>query len=220
MRLMDQETQNQVRSILSALKSPVTLQFFTQELGCEYCKETQQIAEEIAELSDLITLRVNNLALDKERAQALGVDKAPAIVVLGENDKDYRIRFFGIPSGYEFTSLIEAILLVGTGAVELNANTLAFLNSLETPLHLQVFVTPTCPYCPGAVMLAHQMAFVSDKVTADMIEVTEFPQLGQRYQVMGVPRTVINDGPYIEGAAPEPMLVDKLKTAVHLASKS
>jgi glutaredoxin-like protein len=221
MRLMDQDTQNQVRNIFSALKTPVTLQLFMQELDCDYCKETQQIAEELAELSDLITLRVDNLALDKERAATLGVDKAPAMVVLGENEKDYRIRFFGIPSGYEFTSLIEAILLVGTGAVELDASTVAFLNTLETPLHLQVFVTPTCPYCPGAVVLAHKMAYASDKVTADMVEVTEFPHLGQRYAVMGVPRTVINEGNvYIEGAAPEQMLLEKLKAAARQAAKS
>jgi glutaredoxin-like protein len=218
---MDQDTQNQVRNIFSALKTPVTLQLFTQELDCDYCKETQQIAEELAELSDLITLRVDNLVLDKERAATLGVDKAPAMVVLGENNKDYRIRFFGIPSGYEFTSLIEAILLVGTGAVELDASTVAFLNTLETPLHLQVFVTPTCPYCPGAVVLAHKMAYASDKVTADMVEVTEFPHLGQRYAVMGVPRTVINEGNvYIEGAAPEQMLLEKLKAAARQAAKS
>jgi len=213
MRLMDQNTQQQVRELLSVLKSPVTLQLFTQELECTYCPETRQIAEEVAELSDLITLRVNNFVTDKELAQSLGVDKIPAILVLGEGDKDYGIRFYGIPSGYEFTSLLEAIVLVGTGSFELSQSTLSFLDTLEEPLHMQVFVTPTCPYCPHAVMLAHTLAFASDKVRADMVEVTEFPHLGQRYQVMGVPRTVINEHTYIEGAVPEQMLLEKLKAA-------
>ena len=62
-------------------------------------------------------------------------------------------------------------------------------------------------------MLAHQLAFASDKVTADMVEVSEFPHLGQRYNVMGVPRTVINEDIFIEGAAPEAMLLEKLKAA-------
>jgi glutaredoxin-like protein len=214
MRLMDQDTQQQVRELLSALKSPVTLQLFTQEFECGYCRETRQIAEEIAELSDLITLHVNDFVADKELAQSLAVDKIPATLVLGEGDQDYGIRFYGIPSGYEFTSLLEAILLVGTGSFELSQGTLSFLDGLEEPLHMQVFVTPTCPYCPQAVMLAHMLAFASGKIKADMVEVAEFPHLGQRYQVMGVPRTVINENTYIEGAVPEQMLLEKLKVAV------
>jgi glutaredoxin-like protein len=217
---MDQNTQTQVRNLLAGLTSPVTLQMFTQELDCQYCRETRQIIEEVAALSDKVTVQVSNFALDKAPADALGVDKIPAIVVLGEGGKDYGIRFFGIPSGYEFTSLLEAIILVGTGALALTAETQAFLNRLEEPLHLQVFVTPTCPYCPQAVVLAHHLAYASDKVTADMIEVSEFPYLGQRYEVMGVPRTVINEIEHIEGAAPEMMLLEKLKAAVHLASKA
>jgi glutaredoxin-like protein len=220
MRLMDQDTQQQVRELLSALKSPVTLQLFTQEFECGYCRETRQIAEEIAELSDLITLRVNDFVTDKELAQLLAVDKIPATLVLGEGDQDYGIRFYGIPSGYEFTSLLEAILLVGTGSFELSQSTLSFLDGLEEPLHMQVFVTPTCPYCPQAVMLAHMLAFASGKIKADMVEVAEFPHLGQRYQVMGVPRTVINENTYIEGAVPEQMLLEKLKAAVRQPARS
>jgi glutaredoxin-like protein len=220
MPLMDQNTQNQVRDLLAAVKSPVTLHLFTQEFECGYCKETRQIAEEVADLSDNVTLRVSDFVRDGELARSLGVDKIPAIAVLGEGDKDYGIRFFGIPAGYEFTSLLEAILLVGTGQVELSQNALIFAEKLATPLHLQVFVTPTCPYCPRAVSMAHQLAYMSDKITADMVEVTEFPHLGQRYDVMGVPRTVINEETYIEGAVPEHMLLEKLKAAVRLASPS
>lgn len=214
MPLMDEQIQQQVRDLLKALKSPVTLKLFTQDFECGYCRETRQIAEEVAELSDLVSLEVHDFVTDKAVAESLGVDKIPAIVILGEGGKDYGIRFFGIPSGYEFTSLLEAILLVGTGEYELLDSTRAFLETLQTPLHLQVFVTPTCPYCPRAVMLAHQLAYASDKVTADMVEVTEFPHLGQKYGVYGVPRTVINEHTYIEGAAPEQMLLEKLKAAV------
>ncbi len=220
MPLMDQDTQNQVRDLLAGIKSPVTLQMFSQESECGYCKETQQILEEIAELSDLVSLQVSDFVADKALAESLGVDKIPAVAVLGDDGQDYGIRFFGIPSGYEFTSLLEAIILVGTGELGITDSTRAFLDSLEEPLHLQVFVTPTCPYCPRAVVLAHHLAYASDKVTADMVEVSEFPHLGSRYNVMGVPRTVINDDTYIEGAAPEQMLLEKLKAAARLASKA
>jgi glutaredoxin-like protein len=220
MPLMDQETQNQVRHLLAGVKSPVTLRMFSQEFECGYCKETRQILEEIADLSDLVTVEVSDLVADKALADSLGVDKIPAVAVLGEGGQDYGIRFYGIPSGYEFTSLLEAIILVGTGAVGITDATRDFLEGLEDPLHLQVFVTPTCPYCPRAVVLAHHLAYASDKVTADMVEVTEFPHLGNRYNVMGVPRTVINDDTYIEGAAPEQMLLEKLKAAARLAAKA
>lgn len=222
MRLMDQDTQNQVRDLLAVVTSPVNLHLFTQEFECGYCKETRQIAEEVAELSDYVTLHVHDFVEDSALAESLKIDKIPAIAVMGANDQDYGIRFYGIPSGYEFTSLLEAIIAVGTGASagDLDPATLAFLDTLTAPLHLQVFVTPTCPYCPSAVVLAHRLALASDKVTADMVEVTEFPHLGQRYNVMGVPRTVINDDTYIEGAVPEAMLLEKLKAAVRLASRS
>jgi glutaredoxin-like protein len=220
MPLMDQDTQNQVRDLLAEVKSPVTLRMFSQEFECGYCKETRQILEEIADLSDLVTVEVSDLVADKALADSMGVDKIPAVAVLGEGGQDYGIRFYGIPSGYEFTSLLEAIILVGTGAVGITDATRDFLEGLEDPLHLQVFVTPTCPYCPRAVVLAHHLAYASDKVTADMVEVTEFPHLGNRYNVMGVPRTVINDDTYIEGAAPEQMLLEKLKAASRLAAKA
>jgi glutaredoxin len=76
---------------------------------------------------------------------------------------------------------------------------------------MQVFVTPTCPYCPRAVILAHHMALVSDKVTADMVEAQEFPEMAQKYKVMGVPRTVINEKHHQEGAAPERMIIQLLQ---------
>lgn len=220
MRLMDTDTQNQVRDLLSAVQSPVTIHMFTQDFECGYCKETRQIAEEVADLSDRVTLQVHDFVKDQPLAEAMGIDKIPALAINGENDRDYGIRFYGIPSGYEFTSLLEAILAVGTEEHDLDATTIEYLDSLETPLHLQVFVTPTCPYCPQAVVLAHRLALASDKVRADMVEVTEFPHLGQRYQVMGVPRTVINEDTYLEGAAPEVMLLEKIRNAVALSASA
>jgi glutaredoxin-like protein len=220
MPLMDEATQAQVHDLLTVVESPVKLKMFTQEFECGYCRETRQIVEEVANLSDRVTVDVHDFVEDEALANSLGIEKIPAIAVMGEDDQDFGIRFYGIPSGYEFTSLLEAIMMVGRNAPELSSETLSFLDSLGEPLHLQVFVTPTCPYCPQAVVIAHQLAFASDKITADMVEVTEFPHLGQRYQVMGVPRTVINEDTFIEGAAPVAMLLEKLKDAVRLKSEA
>jgi glutaredoxin-like protein len=190
----------------------VTLVVFTQEFECQYCKETRQLAEELAELSEQLSVTVNNFATDKEQAEAYGVDKIPAIAIIGE--KDYGVRFYGIPSGYEFTGFIETILAVSQGESGLSEATKEALAGLTEPVHIQVFVTPTCPYCPQAVHLAHRMAIESDQVTADGVEVIEFPHLGTKYSVQGVPRSVINETVHIEGAAPEGTLLEKLKLAL------
>jgi glutaredoxin-like protein len=139
----------------------------------------------------------------------LGIDKIPAIAIIGA--EDYGVRFYGIPSGYEFTSLLLAIKAVAAGKPELSEEGLQALAELTEPIHMQVFVTPTCPYCPGSVVLAHQMAIASPMVRADMVEATEFPHLSIKYQVMGVPRTVINETTHIEGLASEPMVLEKLE---------
>ncbi|MBN1965794.1 MAG: thioredoxin family protein [Anaerolineae bacterium] len=215
MPLMDDNTREQVREMLTELTGPVKLLMFSQEIECQMCRETHQICEEVAELNDLITVEVRDFVADEALAQELNIDKIPAIAVLGPDDADYNIRFYGIPSGYEFMSLLEAIKLVSAGHAELEPETLVFLEALEAPLHLQVFVTPTCPYCPRAVVLAHQLAFASDKVRGDMVEANEFPHLSMRYNVMGVPRTVINEDVFMEGAAPEQMLLEKLREAAN-----
>lgn len=198
------------------LDAPVKLVVFTQEFECHYCAETRQIASELAGLSKDITLEVYDLVADKEIAEEFAVDKIPATIVMrgGQQAKDYGIRYYGIPSGYEFSSLIEDIKLVASGESGLSSETKQWAAGLQDPVHLQVFVTPTCPYCPPAVILAHQLAMESDLIQADMIEATEFPDLSMKYQVMGVPRTVINESVHLEGAAPEPTLLAKLQQAV------
>lgn len=210
MPLLDQKTAEQVRKELTGLTRPVRLVVFTQDFECTYCKENRQLAEEIAELSELVEIEVYDFVADKDKAEELNIDKIPATAVIGS--EDYGIRFYGIPAGYEFTSLLQAIKTLGTGELPFEEELIGFLKSIDRPVHLQVFVTPTCPYCPQSVVLAHQMAMASPMVRADMVETTEFPHLSQRYQVMGVPRTVINETEYVEGAAPADMILDKIKS--------
>ena len=212
MSLLNEEIAGQVRQELADLAGPVRLAMFTQEFECDLCTETRQLAEEVAQLSDQLTAEVYDFVGDKEKADELGVDKIPAIAVIGA--EDYGVRFYGIPSGYEFASLLHAIKLVAAGKPELSDATIKTLAELKEPVHFQVFVTPTCPYCPKSVVLAHQMAVASPMVRADMVEAQEFPHLSMKYQVMGVPRTVINETTHLEGAAPEPMVMDKLREAL------
>ena len=216
MSIIPNDIQEQVREVFKDLENPVKMMVFTQGEGgtleCDYCQETRELVEDVGSLSDKITVEFYDLVKDEEVAARYQIEKIPAIAVVtgGDQPKDYGIRMFGIPSGYEFSSLIEDVLLVSRGSSDLTLNTLKELEALENPVHIQVFVTPTCPYCPRAVILAHKLALASDKITADMVEATEFPQLANRYQVYGVPRTVIDDVIHIEGAVPEAALVSEL----------
>lgn len=216
MALLSEQDQEHLKSEFAGLQQPVKLVVFSQEFECQYCRETRQITEEVAALSDNISLEVYDFVADKEIAEQFNIDKIPATVVMvgGDEPKDYGIRYYGIPSGYEFSSLIHDILMVGGESAELAAETKQWLADLTEPVHFQVFVTPTCPYCPPAVLMAHKMAMASELVTADMVEANEFPHLSTKYNVMGVPRTVINEDTHVEGSVPEHMLLAKMQEAV------
>jgi glutaredoxin-like protein len=141
MPLLDAKTREQVAAELAGLGNPVKLVLFTQTFECQYCAETRQLCEEIADLSDQISVEVYDFVTDKDKADEYGIDKIPAIAVIGA--RDYGVRYFGIPSGYEFMSLLDSIKTVSAGEVELMPETMAFLKGLKKPLHIQVFVTPT-----------------------------------------------------------------------------
>ena len=141
MAILTERDQTAVRDELAKLAGPVKLVVFTSALGSETSAETERLLREVAECSDQVSLEVLNLHIDRERAAAYGVDRVPAIVV--EGAKDYGIRFFGIPMGYEFSNLIDAMLVASSGEPKLSAATLERLATLTEPVHLQVFATPT-----------------------------------------------------------------------------
>ena len=214
MDLLSPEIRDATRKKLeSEMIGKVTLLYFTQEprilivpgavpgQECLYCRETRKLLDEVKSLSDKIELKVLDFVADKEEAAAHGVDKIPATVVVG--DRDHGIRFFGIPSGYEYTSLVQAIIDVSRGTTELSPKTKEALRLVAKDVRIQVFVTPTCPYCTVAVRLGQQMALESPRVSCDMIEATEFPHLVQKYGVLGVPKTIINEEITLDGAVPE-----------------
>lgn len=217
MAFLTEKDQQFVKNLFENIKDDVKLTMFTQELECQYCRETRQILEEVAELSDKISLSVYNFQTDKEIVEKYKIDKIPATVIEGK--KDYGIRYYGIPSGYEFSSLLEDIVDVSTDESGFSQEAKDMLNTIDKPLHLQVFVTPTCPYCPKAVRMANKAAIENKNITSDMVEATEFPHLSMRYDVRGVPRTVIGEDFPIEGAVPEMAFVEKLVEAYQAISE-
>lgn len=141
MPILPEDVRSKVQEELKELPGKVKLVVFTQEFECAHCRENTSLAQEVASLSDKLDIEVYNFALDKEAVERYGVDKIPAIVVEGE--KDYGVRFYGVPAGYEFTTLIEAIKSAAAGESGLAPKTKEALKELKDPLHLQVFVTPT-----------------------------------------------------------------------------
>lgn len=206
--LIREQDRAAIRQMFEELVEPVRLVVFTEgnirlpgREPCLYCEQTVALAKEIAELSDKVSVEVVNFDLEKEKVERYGIARIPAIAITGA--KDYGVRYYGIPAGYEFTAFLEDIVDVSRGTTDLSPETKEQLARIDSPVHIQVFVTPTCPYCPPAVRFAHKLAIESDFVTADMVEAQEFPELADRYGVFGVPRTVINETTHMEGAMPE-----------------
>jgi alkyl hydroperoxide reductase subunit AhpF len=142
MPILNPRDQAAVRKEFERIAGPVKLVVFSQELAApELCQQNEQLVREVAELSDQITVEVLNLAIDRERAEAYGVDQVPAIVV--EGTRDWGIRFYGIPLGYEFSNLIDSIIVASTGEPALSESTLASLRALATDVDIKVFSTPT-----------------------------------------------------------------------------
>jgi alkyl hydroperoxide reductase subunit AhpF len=142
MAFLNAQNQADVRKQFAPMRDAVKLVVFSQSLdAAELCAENEQLVREVAELSDLISVEVLNLAIDRERAEAYGIDRVPAIVV--EGARDYGLRFYGVPSGYEFSNLIDAIVLASTGEPALSAETRTALAGLESDIDIKVFSTPT-----------------------------------------------------------------------------
>lgn len=191
------------------LVGDVTLTLFTTSRAglalpgadCQTCEATQQLLEEVAALDPRIHLNVRSIVTDAEEARAAGVEGVPAILI--GDDGQARARYYGIPAGLEFAVLVEDIVAASRADSGLKPQTRQALARLQHPVHIRVFVTPTCPYCPGVARLAHAMAQESDKIRADVVEAMEFPELADRYGVMGVPKVVLNETWSFEGARPE-----------------
>jgi len=212
MSLLAPADQQRLTTDFAAMTRRVHLVFFTQAVGCETCLQAREIIDELPPLSDHITVEEVNLILDRERAEQYGIDRAPAIAIEVEDDagrRDSHIRFLGLPSGYEFIALVRAVMLAGGAEPTLSAESHERIQAINTPLTVRVFSTPTCPHCPRAIMLAHEIAWANPNVTAFGIETTEYPDLARQYRVTGVPKTVVNDVEIL-GAVPEEDFVDQV----------
>jgi glutaredoxin-like protein len=191
MAMIQEKDRTQISTIFNALQNEVKIVTFTQEFECEFCRMTRELAEELQGLSAKIRVEVYDFVKNPDIVKKYTIDKIPATVVLGE--QDYGIRFYGVPAGYEFTSLIEDIMYVSRRNPDLPKDILIELAKVDQPVHIQVLTSPTCPYCALAVRSAHRFAMVNDYIVSDMVELTEFPNLAVKYNVQSFPKIIINE---------------------------
>jgi glutaredoxin-like protein len=218
-KLLNDEITGQIKQIFEQLKEPVQILFFASQAQCDLCNETRALLDEVVALDTRLGISAYDLQADADVAKKFNVDRAPGIVIAAKNDNqimDYGIQYSGIPSGHEFSTLINDILLVSGRDSGLSPQTREFLQKLDKPIHFQVFVTPTCPYCPQAVILAHRMAMENPgMIRAEGVEATEFPELANQFGVSGVPQTTINAGAgTVIGAVPEKQLLAEIEQAL------
>lgn len=145
-KLLNDQVVEQIRQAFAQFKEPVRILFFGSKQNCDYCNETRQLLEEVVAIHEQLSLEVYDLQENADMAAKYNVDKSPVILIAavdGTKVTDLGIQFSGIPSGHEFGTFINDILLVSGRDSGLSPQTREFIKHLEKPLHLQVFVTPT-----------------------------------------------------------------------------
>jgi len=168
----------------------------------DFAGEAQKLVEGLAELGELVSARTTE-------EPELGIERFPAIAVLADGD-DTGIRYYGLPWGYELSSVVGAVVEAGRPESSLHDYSLELLDGLDRDVAIEVFVTPTCPHCPPAVLMAYRAALASPRVTAAAVEATEFPALADAMEVYSVPAIVIDGVPRYDGAVPERVFFQRL----------
>ena len=193
---------------LSKLQGDVTIVYFTEVVNCRHCRQERELLIELADLSHKLHLEVYNFTADRDVADQYEIDKVPGFVLVGK--KDYGIRYFGMPSDFEFQALLEDLVRVSSGQSGLSPDIAKRLDSVSSPLHLEVLTTPGCPFSARAMRLVHQMAMENDFITGDVVNVDDFPEVAKGYKVLAAPTVVVNEDYLFYGAFEEPEFVENV----------
>jgi len=211
--MLDEQLKEQVRKKLSSeMKGDVKLILFGEGDDCTYCLEYQELVEELASLSEKLTSEV--LPFSSPEREKYGVDIAPSLVIYSE-EHDISATFCGPPGSHFFIILLEDIVDASRGGPSISKEIIEKAKSIDFPVKIRVFASQTCPYCPPAVKAAHDFSLINPKIKAQMIDSALFPSLRQKYRVMGVPKTVINDKIEFGGAQPPSELLNFILKLKH-----
>lgn len=192
-KMLNEEIQNQLRQVFAEMKEDVTMVLFTQEGECYSCEETMGLLEEVEQLSDKIHLKKFDLNKDVEEAKKYNIEMVPSFVLLNSQGEYQGVKFNGIPAGHEINSFIPALLEMSGVKQDVPADFAQRIAKIDKPVNIKVFVTLSCPHCPGAVQKAHVLAMLNKNIEGEMIEAQTFTDLSNKFNVSGVPKIVIND---------------------------
>jgi len=216
MGLLDDNTKKEVGEFLKKMESRIRVVFFDDTEG-KYSSEMNMLLDEIKNTTDRIELEKHDIRKDAEAAKRYGADAAPIIILEGKNRG--KVRFYGIPSGHEFGGFLSTIVEVSKGdTIEFTDDLKKKIKDIDFPMRLDVFVTPQCPYCPGAVRLAQAMAILNGNITGSGVEAVEFSEWADKNSVRSVPKTVVvANGKKVltvDGLLAPDMLLDKIMDAL------
>lgn len=200
--LLNPEVTAQVKDYLAPMKGAITLVLFTKEAPCNTCDETRQLLTEVSSLTEKITLVEKNIAEDEADASAYGISLTPSFVILDAAGDYQGVKFNGIPAGHEINSFLSALMDMSGIDFGFDKVLGQRLDDLTEKVNIKVFVTLSCPHCPGAVSNAHRLAMSHPNIESEMIEANTFGEISQKYNVSGVPKIIINDTHELVGNQP------------------
>ncbi len=206
-RLLNDDLQKQIKEMLSVMKEKVMIVFFGEE--SENSQITKKLLEEVASLNNLITLKKYNLKDNNEEAKKYNVLLAPAYIVINELDSARGV-FYGVPVGHEINTLLTTLVDTSKATSLYNNKILEEISLINKPTNIKVFVTTTCPHCPGAAINALRLAQLNKNINTEIFEVQTNMEIGNQYNVSGVPKILINEGKELMGNQPIEAFIDTI----------
>jgi len=208
-KLLNKEVENQLKEVFAEMPHAVKMVLFTTQTDCESCEPTQQLLTEVTELSDKLSLEVHDLASDD--AKKYNIERVPSFVLLNANGDYKGVKFNGIPAGHEINSFVSALMEMSGAESEVPGNLIDRIAKIDKPINIKVFVTLSCPHCPGAVQKAHKLAMMNKHVVGEMIEAQTFYELSEKFNVSGVPKIIINDQYELVGNQPIERFLEQIE---------
>lgn len=200
-KFLDEQTLEQLKEVFASVENPVTILHFLQN-ACENCAITSQLFAELDGISDKITIVSHNIDDNPELKDEYNVTNAPSYLILNKNNKPSGAVFYGVPAGHEFTTLITNIIDASHVEDLFQKELLEQIQAINKPIDIKVFVTVSCPHCPGAAINASRLAQLNSNIKASVYETQTFGEMADKYQVSGVPKIVINETEELLGNQP------------------
>jgi glutaredoxin-like protein len=194
---------------LTKLGGPVRIRVFSIHDHCVFCKTVDEVVNSLAEMSEKIVLLRSGFEPDEPVARNYGIERHPAMVIHGK--RDFGMRFFGMPIGYQFGVFVEDLVMASTGESDLSGEVKLKLRSLRKPVSIQVYTLPDCPGSPRMARAAHKFAIENNNITADVVDIMEFWDLAAEKRVLETPKTIINGSTEIQGVISERELADRIR---------